>query len=110
MTIEQLKSFGCNVEEGLQRCMNNKDFYLMLVNKFLSTTNLSVLGDALKNNDLELAFKEAHSLKGVCGNLSITPIYNVLVNMVEQLRNKIEKDYLPDYQKICELFDEMKSL
>lgn len=110
MTVEQLKSFGCNVDEGLARCMNNESFYLMLVNKFLSSTDLSKLETALKENDLDSAFKEGHSLKGVCGNLSITPLFNVLVEMVEPLRNKVEMDYLPLFEKLNNLFNELKSL
>ena len=95
MTVEQLRALGCNTSEGLQRCMNNESFYLMLVNKFISTTDLSKLENALRENDLETAFKEAHSLKGVVGNLSLTPLFNVLVEMVEPLREKKQMDYLP---------------
>ena len=110
MTVEQLKALGCNTSEGLQRCMNNESFYLMLVNKFIATTDLSKLGEALKNNDLETAFKETHSLKGVAGNLSLTPLFNVLVEMVEPLREKKQMDYLPLYNKLKELFKQLKSL
>ena len=110
MTLEALESFGCNVKEGLGRCMNNESFYLMLINKFLSTTDLSILDNALKNNDLDTAFKEAHSLKGVCGNLSLTPLYNVLVEMVEHLRVRKEIDYSPLFNKLSDLFNELKSL
>jgi len=110
MTLEQLRNFGCNVDEGLQRCVNNESFYLMLVNKLINSTDLSKLGNALESNDLETAFKEAHSLKGTYGNLSITPIYNILVEMVEPLRNKVEMDYTPNYQKLVELFNKLKSL
>lgn len=110
MTLEQLRNFGCNVDEGLQRCMNNESFYLMLVNKFLTTTDLTKLNDAISSNDLETAFKEAHSLKGVCGNLSITPLYNAVAELVEFLRIKKEMDYNPLLQKINNLFNELKSL
>ena len=53
--------------------------------------------DALESNDLETAFKEAHSLKGTYGNLS-------------PLRNKVEMDYTPNYQKLVELFNKLKAL
>ena len=110
MTVEQLKAFGCNVEEGLGRCMNNETFYLTLVNKFISTTDLSKLEEALKTNDLETAFKEAHSLKGVAGNLSLTPIFKVAVEMVEPLRVKTEMDYMPLFEELNQLFKELSSL
>ena len=107
MTLEKLKSLGCNVEEGLQRCMNNETFYLMLVDKFLKTTDLNKLHDALVNKDLEEAFKEAHSLKGVAGNLSLTPLFNVLVEMVEPLRKKEDIDYMPMFNKLNDLLNEL---
>ena len=110
MTIEQLKAFGCNVEEGLERCMNNESFYLMLVNKFIVSTDLSKLENSLKENDLETAFKEAHSLKGVCGNLSLTPLFVVASEMVEPLRVKTEMDYTPLFNKLNSLLNELKSL
>ena len=110
MTLEQLRNFGCNVDEGLQRCVNHESFYLMLVNKLINSTDLSKLGSALESNDLETAFKEAHSLKGTYGNLAITPIYNILIEMVEPLRNKVEMDYIPHYQKLVELFNKLKAL
>ena len=110
MTVEQLKAFGCNVEEGLGRCMNNESFYLMLVNKFISSTDLSNLETALKDNDLETAFREAHSLKGVSGNLSLTPLFNAINEMVEPLRNKVEMDYSSLFNKLKDLFEQLKAL
>lgn len=110
MNIKDLEAFGCNTNEGLTRCMNNEAFYLMLVNKFIASTDLSKLGEALKNNDLDTAFKEAHSLKGVAGNLAITPLFNVLIEMVEPLREKKEMDYIPLFDKLDNLFNRLKSL
>ena len=31
MTIDDLKTYGANTEEGLRRCLNNEAFYLRLV-------------------------------------------------------------------------------
>ena len=110
MTLEQLRTFGCNVDEGLARCMNNEAFYIMLVNKLLSSTDLSKLENALNENDLETAFKEAHSLKGVCGNLSLTPLFNVLSEMVEHLRVKETMDYGPSFNKLRSLFNDLRAM
>ena len=32
ITIESLKAYGADVEEGLARCLNKEDFYLKMVN------------------------------------------------------------------------------
>ncbi|MBR2100374.1 MAG: Hpt domain-containing protein [Eubacterium sp.] len=36
---------------------------------------------ALKNNNLDEGFEIAHSLKGVLGNLSLTPLYDIMVEI-----------------------------
>ena len=67
ITIEKLKAFGADVEDGLQRCMNNQDFYLMLVNKSIAKNPIPDLEAAINSNDLQKAFEIAHGLKGVFG-------------------------------------------
>ena len=52
ITIEKLKAFGADVEDGLQRCMNNQDFYLMLVNKSIAKNQIPDLEAAISSYDL----------------------------------------------------------
>lgn len=110
ITIEKLKSFGANTDEGLQRCMNNKDFYLMLVNKSIGNNQIPALEEAINNSDLQKAFEVAHSLKGVYGNLSLTPLYNAVVEITEPLRNKVSMDYAPLLNKLKALFQSLVEL
>ena len=110
ITIEKLKAYGANVDEGLQRCMNNKDFYLMLVNKSLNNNQIPELEIAIKNNDFQRGFEIAHSLKGVYGNLSITPLFNAIVEITELLRNRVAMDYNPLLNKIKNLYQSLVDL
>ncbi len=59
---------------------------------------------AINSNDLQKAFEIAHGLKGVFGNLSITPLFDALVEITEPLRNKVAMDYNPLLNKIKNLF------
>ena len=93
LTIEKLRQYGANVDEGLQRCVNNEQLYLTLVNRFLDQNTFPDLKDAILAHDLEKAFHIAHSLKGVIGNLSLSPLYDVIYQMTELLRNRTEMDY-----------------
>ena len=93
ITIESLRQYGANVDEGLQRCVNNEQLYLTLVNRFLDQNTFPDLKAAILDHDLEKAFHIAHSLKGVIGNLSLTPLYNVIYDLTEFLRNRTEMDY-----------------
>ena len=110
ITVENLKKFGANTEEALNRCMGNEMLYLKLVDRFLSQNTFPDLVDAIKKGDLEGAFHVAHSLKGVLGNLSLTPLYDVIYNMTEFLRNRTEMDYNPYIEKYEKSYQELVAL
>ncbi len=100
ITIEELKNAGADVETGLSRCVGKEDLYLKLVNMGLSDKKFEELGTALKSNDLTQAFELCHALKGAIGNLALTPLYKVLSQMTEKLRNKESADYSAMYSDI----------
>ncbi len=95
ITIDKLKAFGADTEEGLARCFGNEALYLKLVNMIGNESNFEKLRSALDAGDLDAAFEAAHALKGVLGNLSLTPMYNKCVEITELLRKKTEMDYTP---------------
>ena len=35
LTLEALKEYGADTEDGLKRCMDNRDFYIRLIGKAL---------------------------------------------------------------------------
>ena len=74
LTVEQLKEYGADVEEGLSRCANNEALYLRLVKICIEELMTCELGDALKVGDYDKAFNIVHKLKGGVNNLALTPI------------------------------------
>ena len=90
ITIDALKAYGANVQEGLERCLNSKEFYLKMINMGLADANFDKLKAAMEAGDAKAAFEAAHALKGVTGNLSLTPIYNPVCELTERLRGKSE--------------------
>lgn len=93
MTIESLKAYGANTDEGLARCFNNEAFYLRLVGMGLADANFDRLKDAVAQGDAAAAFEAAHALKGAIGNLSLTPIFVPICEITELLRGQ---SALPD--------------
>ncbi len=93
ITIEGLKEFGADVDIALARCMNNEEFYMKQVNKVLADTSFEKLKEAVGNGDMDTAFELSHGLKGVWGNLGLTPLYDPVAEMTEHLRNKADRDY-----------------
>ena len=93
LTIGGLRDFGADVDEGLSRCMNNEAFYLRLVPMAVNDAGFEKLAAAVESGDLDAAFEAAHALKGVLGNLSLTPLYEPVSGMTELLRARREEDY-----------------
>ena len=93
LTIEALRQLGVNIQEGLGRLMNNEAFYLRLVNMALDDAGFDRLAAAIGSGDKKAAFEAAHALKGVLGNLSLTPLYEKTSEMTELLRAGQEADY-----------------
>jgi len=102
LTIDALKAYGANVQEGLARCMNNEAFYLRLVKMGANDANFRKLSDALANRDLAAAFEAAHALKGVLANLALTPVLQPVVEATELLRARTDTDYAPLAARIDE--------
>ena len=100
ITVAELKNNGVDVETGLSRCVGKEDLYLKLVNMGLKDAKFEELGTALKSNNLTQAFELCHALKGVIGNLALTPLYEALSQMTEKLRNKEAADYSAMYSDI----------
>lgn len=86
LTIDKLRSYGADVEEGLARCMNNEAFYLKLVNMAVEDAGFERLRTAVENNNQKESFEAAHALKGMLGNLSLTPIFTPASELTEMLR------------------------
>ncbi|MDD5942775.1 Hpt domain-containing protein [Fibrobacter sp.] len=68
------------------------------------------LKDSIAAKDLKAAFEAAHALKGVLGNLSLTPLYTSVVEITELLRNNTDKDYKSLLDTILEKKDELGRL
>jgi HPt (histidine-containing phosphotransfer) domain-containing protein len=110
LTIENLKMYGADVDDGLQRCMNNKDFYLRLVKMALQDGSFVDLGNALNQKQYDTAFDHAHKLKGVLANLSLTPILEPVSELTELLRHKTDGDYDGLYTRMMEEYEKLKAL
>ena len=105
LTIEKLNQTGANTAEGLARCFGNEAFYLRLVGMIPREKNFDVLENAIKDGNLDNAFEAAHALKGILGNLSLTPMYNTVCEMTELLRARTDVDYTPMLRKLLDSRD-----
>lgn len=110
LTVDALREYGANVEEGLERCMGNEAFYFRMIKMAAADTGVEKLKSALAEGNLETAFEAAHALKGVMTNLALTPVADPVIDITEHLRAKEEMDYQPALELINRKFEELKTL
>ena len=74
-TIQSAKVI--DFEDAMDRFGEDEALFRRLAGKFTSNTHLAELKKALSDNDLDAAYRAAHSLKGVAGNLSFAKLYHI---------------------------------
>lgn len=110
LTIDKLREYGADVDEGLARCMNMEDFYIGLVENALADNRLPLLEQQIGDSELDKAFETAHALKGMYANLSLTPLIKPVSEMTELLRSRTNTDYSPLLAEAKEQFEALCSL
>jgi HPt (histidine-containing phosphotransfer) domain-containing protein len=73
-------------EDGLKRVMNNSKFYMKLLTKFKTETSLDELTAALASGDMEKARVQAHALKGLVANLSLSELFKQVLELETQIK------------------------
>ena len=87
MSLNELKSIGVDIDDALERFMNNEMLFKKFFKKLLNDNNFTLLQEAFKNHNIDDAISYAHTLKGVCGNLAIKPLYHLFDEIVKALRS-----------------------
>ncbi|MCI5773279.1 MAG: Hpt domain-containing protein [Erysipelotrichaceae bacterium] len=94
MGLDSLVNIGVNCDEALERFMQNEKLYKKCLKKLLDDKNFEQLQIALNAEKLEEAIVYAHTLKGVCANLAIEPLYKMFGEMVAKLRSSALQEAL----------------
>lgn len=84
--IQELIAWGCDVPSALERMLDDEDFLLDCLNAVLDDPSFDALDAAVAGGDAKAAFTCAHTLKGVLGNVGLTPMYDTVCRLVEPLR------------------------
>ena len=83
---ERLTAAGIDVDDALGRFMGNEALLERFLTKFLADGNYAALSAAVAAGDSAGALTASHTLKGVCGNLSMSELFRLLTCQVEALR------------------------
>ena len=86
MTIQECyQKMGADYEDVLKR-LYSESMIRKFARMFLDDDSYPKLEDALKKENVEEAFRAAHTLKGVCQNLGFTNLYQPAYELTEVLR------------------------
>ncbi|MCH5200085.1 MAG: hypothetical protein J1F60_03910 [Oscillospiraceae bacterium] len=90
--LSELDALGVNTKEAIERLNNNSAFYIRMLGKFTAELENHPVMPYLESGDKESAVAHAHTLKGLTGNLSVTPLYKAYTEIVALLRaDELEK-------------------
>ena len=83
---DRLIAAGLDLDGALERVLGSEALLERLLGKFTADKNFDALGSALAGGDAQRAYAAAHTLKGVCGNLSMTALYELFTRQSDALR------------------------
>ena len=105
---ETLTGGGIDVDGMLERCMGSEAIMGRLLKKFPTDATYARLEEAFASGDAKAALEASHTLKGVCGNLSMTALYGLLSRQTEALRRgdaaaagTLMEQIAPAYEAMC---------
>ena len=85
--LQRLNDAGINVSDALNRFMGNENLLEKFLKKFLEDKSFEKLREALDSGDSEAALAASHTLKGVCGNLSMGRLADLFTSQVKAFRS-----------------------
>lgn len=103
-----LEEMGMNVDSTVNRFMGKEELYLKFLNKFQADQSVANIQQYITEQNVEEAFKSAHTLKGVAANLGLDPIARYASDIVELFRGKTQFSEI-DTDKLGVLNEELKA-
>ncbi len=107
--FDKLKDAGVDVDTAIKRFMDKEDLYLKFLAKYQNDESAANIEKYLAEKNVEEAFKSAHTLKGVAGNLGLDPIAKCASEMVELLRGKDQLEEI-DADQLSSVSEELQSV
>ncbi len=104
--ILRLKEWGCDIDGAMSRFMNNEGMYLSFLDRVKNDSLFNKLLSSVKENDIKEAFNNAHTLKGILGNMGLTPMYEPTCEIADSLRIGKTIGIIEKCQKLLDLKEE----
>ncbi len=86
MNYDKLIKAGIDIDSLIKRLMGNASLVKVFIKKFVEDTTFESLKEAFFKGDMHACEMASHTLKGMCGNLSLTRLYALFSEQVNLLR------------------------
>lgn len=86
MDFTLLTNAGVDVKSALERFVGNETLYARMLKRFLEEPSYGKLVKAVFEQDKEEALSASHTLKGLCGNLSLMRLFELFSKQVALMR------------------------
>lgn len=77
---------GIQADDALERFMGSEALLVRFLKRFLEDSTYDSLRQAVEAGDWQQTLTASHTLKGMCGNLSMTELYDLFTRQVALLR------------------------
>ncbi len=88
--IDEIAVIDADIEDAMHRFMDNTALYERMLKKLPEVIAKAPVKEFLDSGDMETVLSNAHTIKGVVGNLSLMKLHEYYTQIVEYCR---EEDY-----------------
>ena len=88
--------------------MMNEMLIARMITKFISSNSIEQIVSFYENKDYRQLFAAAHSLKGVAGNLALTPLFELASFITEATRNSDDVNLDKEIQALKDVYNLIK--
>ena len=91
-----------DVEASLERVMNDREFYMGLLQGFLAADDMTAIRTAWQKKDYTALLECIHSLKGVASNFGLNQLHEAVIRLEDTLHDK--GNMAGEYQQLMDCF------
>ncbi len=99
--FKELEELGVNVNEGLERVMDDEPLYETMLGMFIDKINNNPIeSEDFNAENLDDLIGRVHMFKGLTGNLAMTPLFESYMQILDLLRMNRAREAVEIYERI----------